>query len=363
MKNTFGQSVSLTVFGESHGEAVGVVIDGLTAGIEVNEENIKIALEKRRPNLKTDTPRVEKDDFKILSGVFNGKTTGTPIAIVIPNENTKSGDYESSYGKARPSHADYVAFSKYGGNEDFRGGGHFSGRVTAGIVAAGAILKSALEKKNIFIGSHILNCKNAQDREFIDAYLDIKKLSESDFPVLDENAKEEITSEILNAKQNLDSVGGTIETAVVGLPVGVGEPWFDSLEGVLSHALFSLGGVKGVEFGKGFDGYKLFGSEYNDALLYKDGKVVTKTNNNGGINGGISNGMPVIFKCAVKPTPSIAKPQETIDFIKQKNTVLEIKGRHDPAIIRRICPCIESLTALVICDMLCVKFGTDYLRD
>jgi chorismate synthase len=363
MKNTFGTNLSLTIFGESHGPAVGAVIDGLCPGIKIDTEYIEKLLTLRRPVGNISTPRKEADRFDVLSGVFEGKTTGTPVCIVIPNENTKSDDYNEIRCKARPSHADFVAFSKYGGNEDFRGGGHFSGRVTAGIVAAGAILKSALEKKNIFIGSHILNCKNAQDREFIDAYLDIKKLKESDFPVLDESAEEDITKEILNAKQNLDSVGGTIETAVVGLPVGVGEPWFDSLEGVLSHALFSLGGVKGVEFGKGFDGYKLFGSEYNDALLYKDGKVVTKTNNNGGINGGISNGMPVIFKCAVKPTPSIAKPQETIDFIKQENTVLEIKGRHDPAIIRRICPCIESLTALVICDMLWVKFGTDYLRD
>lgn len=362
MKNTFGQSVSLTVFGESHGEAVGVVIDGLASGIEVNLSDIENALKKRRPSSLTDTTRVEKDEFKILSGVMNGKTTGTPIAIVIPNENTKSGDYEKTYGKARPSHADYTAFVKYGGYEDYRGGGHFSGRVTAGIVAAGAIFKSALKNKNIKLASHILACKGVFDKKFTDIEKDIDALDGACFPVLDKESGEKITAEILKARENLDSVGGIIETAVSGLPAGVGEPWFDSLEGVLSHALFSLGGVKGVEFGKGFSLCDMYGSEANDAFEYKGGKVVTLTNNNGGINGGISNGMPVIFNCAVKPTPSIAKAQNTVDFIKKENATLEIHGRHDPAIIRRICPCIESITAMCLCDMLSVKFGTDYLR-
>ena len=363
MKNTFGQSVALTLFGESHGAAVGAVIDGLAPGIEVDLEFIKSQLARRRPSGKTDTPRVENDNFQILSGVFEGKTTGTPITIVIPNENTKSGDY--NYGVARPSHADYTAYMKYHGYEDYRGGGHFSGRITAALVAAGAILLSALKKHGIYIGTHIWTCGRVTDKMFEhteNIENAILSLQGKAFPVILDEVAEQIQGEILYASQKIDSIGGWIETAITGVPAGVGEPWFDSVEGVLSHALFSIGGIKGVNFGRGIGFHSLFGSEANDAFKYENGKVVTVTNNNGGINGGITNGMPIIFNCAVKATPSISKEQQTINFLTGENTTLKIKGRHDPAIIRRICPVVDSVCALVICDLLAQRYGTDYLR-
>ena len=361
MKNTIGNSVALTIFGESHGEAVGVVLDGLASGITVDEVEIAKLLSKRRPNGITDTKRIEKDEFKILSGVFNGKTTGTPICIVIPNQNTISKDYDANL--LRPSHADFVANEKYAGYQDYRGGGHFSGRVTAGIVAVGAILKSALKDIGINLGSHILSCEDQKDREFADFEKDFDALSRLDFPVLDQNSSQKMQEKILQARNDCDSVGGIIQTAVTGMPVGVGEPWFDSVEGMLSHALFSIGGVKGVEFGLGFNFADKRASQVNDAFILDGDKIITKTNNNGGINGGITNGMPIVFNCAVKPTPSISKTQQTVDLTSKTQTEINISGRHDPAIVRRICPVIESVTALVICDLLAVKFGTDYIRN
>ena len=357
MKNTFGTSVCTTVFGESHGPAIGVVIDGLSPGIEVDTELINKQLKKRRPSGKTDTPRVENDNYEILSGVFNGKTTGTPIAIVIPNENTKSKDY--NYGVARPSHADYTAYMKYHGYEDYRGGGHFSGRVTAGLVAGGAIAISALKKLGINIGTHILSCGDAKDTSFNNIEKEISLLEDKSFPVIDDKSEEKITNAILKARESNDSIGGKIETAITGVPAGVGEPWFDSVESILSHALFSIGGIKGIEFGIGSDFAAMLGSEANDSFEYENGEVVTTTNNNGGINGGITNGMPIIFKCTVKPTPSISKEQNTVNFITKENATLEIKGRHDPAIIRRICVVVDSVCALALCDILAQKYGTD----
>ena len=360
MKNTFGQNVALTVFGESHGAGVGVVLDGLCAGIDVNEDDIKTALALRAPSMTTDTARREKDEFKILSGVFNGKSTGTPICIFVPNENTDSKAYE--YGVARPSHADFTAFCKFGGYEDYRGGGHFSGRVTAGIVAAGAILKDALKELGISIGTHILECANVRDNEFYDIQNEVLSLEYAKFPVLNAKKGEEMIARIEEAKANLDSVGGITQTAIAGMPCGVGEPMFDSVEGLLSHALFAIGGVKGIEFGKGFAMSKMSGSQANDAFVLKDGMVATATNNNGGINGGITNGMPVLFNCAVKPTPSIAARQYTVDFVNGKETEIEIRGRHDPAIVRRICPVINSVSALVVCDLLATRYGTDVFK-
>ncbi len=359
MKNTFGQSIAVTLFGESHGEAVGAVIDGLASGIDVDEEFIKNQLSRRRPQSKLDTARRESDNYKILSGVFNGKTTGTPICIVIPNENTHSKDY--TYGVARPSHADYAAYEKYHGFEDYRGGGHFSGRVTAALVAVGGILIPALEKLGIKLGTHILKCGAEGDRTFGDISKDIDILKNSKFPVLDPEREERISAIISEAREDCDSVGGVTETAVIGLPSGLGEPWFDSMEGVISHAMFSLGGVKGIEFGLGFGFSEKRGSEANDPFRFEKGKVFTETNNNGGINGGITNGMPVVFRLAVKPTPSIYKVQKTVDFIKTENTEIEIHGRHDPAIIRRICPVIDSVCAMVTADMLALRYGTDFL--
>ncbi len=357
MKNTFGNSITLTIFGESHGECVGAVLDGLTAGIDVVEDEIRAELLRRAPSMSTDTARRENDDFKIMSGVFNGKTTGAPICVIIPNENARSGDY--NYGVARPSHADFSAFCKYNGFEDYRGGGHFSGRVTAGLVAVYAIIKHALKNIGVDIATHVLECANVQDKAFDDIKNDILTLKSAKFPVLDEAKGIEMQKAIEVAKADGDSVGGITETVISGLPAGVGEPWFDSVESMLSHALFSIGGIKGVEFGKGFELAKMRGSLANDAFVINDGKIATATNNNGGVNGGITNGMPVVFKCAVKPTPSIFKTQNTVDFLKNEETTISVKGRHDPAIIRRVCPVIDAVSALVISDLIAQKYGTD----
>lgn len=359
MKNTFGQSLTVTLFGESHGPAVGALIDGIAPGVEVNRAAIEKVLSRRRPSLSTDTQRVETDPFEILSGVFNDKTTGTPICISVPNQNTKSRDY--NYGPARPAHADYSAFIKYHGFEDFRGGGHFSGRITTGLCAVGGILLPALEKKGIYIGTHILSCGEAKDRAFGDMIADIKSLQDMQFPVLDKEKEVAIIEEINKAREDQDSIGGVVQTAIAGLPAGVGEPWFDSIESLISHIVFSLGGVKGIEFGAGFEFAKMRGSQANDPIRIVDGKVVTETNNNAGINGGISNGMPVVFQTAVKPTPSISKVQKTVNFKSMENEDLEIHGRHDPSILRRICPVIDSCVAIVIADLLTQRFGTDFL--
>ena len=363
MKNTFGNNVSVTLFGESHGTAIGAVVDGLPAGIKVNKEFISHQLDLRRPFGKISTSRQEADKFEILSGVFNDKTTGTPICIVVANENTQSKDYSKTYGKARPGHADYTAFSKYNGCEDYRGGGHFSGRITAGLVAAGAIAIDLLSKKGIKIGTHISKCAGVEDSNFTDLQNDINSLSNKIFPVLNDEKGEQIIKNIEKFAVEGDSVGGVLETAVMGLPVGIGEPWFDSVESVLSHALFSIPAVKGVEFGAGFSCADMLGSQMNDNFVLVNDQITTKTNNNGGINGGITNGMPVIFKCAVKPTPSISKEQETVDFINNENTVLSVKGRHDPCIVHRVRVVVDSITALVLCDLLSQKFGTDWLGD
>ncbi|MBQ7718103.1 MAG: chorismate synthase [Clostridia bacterium] len=364
MKNIFGNSVSITLFGESHGEAVGVVLDGLAPGLEVDTDYIASQLSLRRPFGKISTARVEADNFKILSGVFEGKTTGTPICIIIPNENTNSRDYSETRAIARPGHADYTAFSKYHGYEDYRGGGHFSGRITAALVAAGAIALTALKGKGIYIGTHILRCAKISDKDFSENLKEeIDLLNLMPFAVLDSSAGEEMKKAIEKATLDRDSVGGVLETAVLGMPSGVGEPWFDTLEGVLSHILFSIPAIKGVEFGLGFRTADGFGSEVNDAFRIENGKIVTKTNNNGGINGGISNGMPIIFRCAVKPTPSIFKAQKTVDFIKCKNSVLELSGRHDPAVVHRARVVVDSVTALALCDVLAGRYGTDYFKE
>ena len=358
MKNTFGNSVKVTIFGESHGEAIGAVIDGLAPGVAVDNDYIARELAKRKPQAKIDTPRQEKDEFQIVSGVFCGKTTGTPICIIIPNQNTKSADYESIRCTPRPGHADYTASEKYHGYEDYRGGGHFSGRITAAVVAAGAILQGALDNLGISIGTHILSCKESCDRAFLNVEEDVRSLKDKSFPVLND-VEDEMTEVILKARAQNDSVGGVLQTAICGMPAGVGEPFFDSVESLLSHALFSIGGVKGVEFGAGFDFAKMYGSEANDSFAYENGKIVTKTNNNGGINGGITNSMPIIFNCVVKPTPSIAMEQETVNINTKENTTISIKGRHDPSIIRRVAPVINSISAIVMCDLLATRYGTD----
>lgn len=361
MKNTFGQSLSVTLFGESHGAAIGAVVDGLAPGIPVLDDEIRKVLAKRRPGSKVDTARQEKDAYQIVSGVFEGKTTGTPLCIVIPNEDTHSKDYTP--GVARPSHADYTAEVKYHGCEDYRGGGHFSGRITAALVAVGGILLPALERKGIRIGTHILRCAGIEDVPFTCEEQEIELLKDQDFPVLEAERGEAMKEKILQAREESDSVGGVTQTAVTGLDAGLGEPWFDSVESMLSHMMFSLGGVKGIEFGWGFRFAEERGSVCNDPFRLQEGKVITTTNHNGGINGGITNGMPVVFQCAVKPTPSISQSQKTVNFRNMEETELTIHGRHDPAIIRRICPVIDSVTAMVVCDMLAGRYGTDWLAE
>jgi chorismate synthase len=360
MKNTFGQHLSVTLFGESHGAAIGAVLDGLCPGIPVDEENICRMLALRQPGGAISTTRQEKDQFEIVSGAVNGITTGTPLTILIRNQDTKSGDYAAMQTLMRPGHADYPAQCKYHGYQDTRGGGHFSGRITAALVAAGAICHSALAAKGISIGTHISRCAGIADRRFENLSDDIRHLSIALFPVLDTSAGEKMQQAILDAKADGDSVGGILETAVIGLPAGIGEPWFDTFESQLAHILFSVPAVKGVEFGDGFDLADMKGSTANDPLCYDGDTIVTETNHCGGIGGGITNGMPVIFRCAIKPTPSIAKCQNTVDILSRENVTLEIKGRHDPAIVHRARIVIDAVTAIAVYDILAGRFGTDY---
>ena len=362
MKNTFGNSVAITLFGESHGEYIGAVIDGLASGIRIDREYIDNMLTLRRPSGRISTQRQEKDEYKIISGVIENTTTGTPITILIPNENVRSGDYSEMRSVARPSHADYTAECKYHGYQDSRGGGHFSGRITAALVAAGAICKCALEQKGIYIGTHVKKCAGVLDRELEDLQSDVAELSKKNFAVLDTESGEKMQEAILVAANDGDSVGGVLETAIIGIPSGVGEPWFDSVESMLSHMMFSIPAVKGIEFGAGFALADMRGSEANDAMRIENGRVVTATNNNGGINGGITNGMPIIFRTAIKPTPTIFKAQETIDFKTMTNAVIEPKGRHDPAIVHRARVVQDAAAAIVLCDALAQRFGTDFLK-
>jgi chorismate synthase len=361
MKNTFGNNISITLFGESHGEYIGAVLDGVCAGIRVDEKYIQKKLEQRKPHGAISTKRCEPDKVDIVSGVFCGVTTGTPITLIIKNTNTSSKDYSALKDTPRPSHADYVAQVKYGTNQDHRGGGHFSGRLTAPIVAAGAIISHALHNKGIKIGTHIKSLHGATDRDFLNYDEDIKALHEKLFPVLDSESENNMTAKILEAAKSGDSVGGVLESAIIGMPAGVGEPWFDSLESTLSHALFSIPGVKGVEFGLGFGFADMLGSEANDPFATDGEKIFTKTNNNGGINGGISNGMPITFKVAMRPTPSIYKTQETVSLSKMENTHLTIEGRHDPAIIHRARAVVDAISAITIADALVTAYGTNYL--
>ncbi len=361
MKNTFGNNISVTLFGESHGNAIGAVIDGLAPGMAVDTDYIGKVLCLRRPVGDISTPRREPDNFVIESGVFNGKTTGTPLCILIPNTDTRSGDYSVMSTVARPSHADYAAYCKYHGFEDYRGGGHFSGRITAALCAAGAVLIPALMKKGIRIATHIKSIGGVSDRDFGDLSADIDRLSEMDFAVLDDSSAKDMKDVIRNAKSDNDSVGGVLETAVVGLPTGVGEPWFDSVESMLSHALFSIPAIKGVEFGAGFSIADMRGSQANDEFYVDSDTIKTKTNNSGGINGGITNGMPVIFRCAVRPTPTIGAEQNTVDFKTLQNTALTAAGRHDPCIVHRARIVVDCITAITLCDMLVGRYGTDWL--
>lgn len=361
MKNTFGSALSVTLFGESHGEAIGAVIDGIAPGVKIDREYINMKLSLRRPSGKISTARSEADEVIFESGVYNGHTTGTPICLLIKNADTHSSDYSALAGKARPGHADYPAFCKYHGFEDQRGGGHFSGRITAALVAAGAIVQSALKAHGITVVTHIYRLAGVQDKKF-EGETDIEAFENAEFPLIEQELEGEMKAEIMKAKQEGDSVGGILETAVVGIPKGVGEPWFDTVESLLSHALFSVPAVKGVEFGDGFALADMRGSQSNDAYrIDENGKAYTLTNHNGGIGGGITNGQPIIFRCAVKPTPSIARAQQTVDYLNVCNTDIEIGGRHDPCIVHRARAVVDAVTALTVADMLTSRYGTDWL--
>lgn len=361
MKNTFGNNLAVTIFGESHGAYIGAILDGLAPGIAIDDDYIASQLTLRRPAGKISTARQEADPYQIVSGAYNGRTTGTALTIIIPNSSQHSKDYSKTRSIARPGHADYTAYCKYHGYEDFRGGGHFSGRITAAIVAAGAVVLPALAKKGIYIGTHINKCAGVEDSAFSDNLLDdIKALNSKHFAVLDDAAGEQMRAKAEAAAAEGDSVGGVLETAIVGLPAGVGEPWFDSMESQLSHAMFSIPAIKGIQFGAGFDMVDVKGSQYNDPFKMDGDQVVTTTNNNGGINGGITNGMPVTFRLAVKPTPSIYKEQDSVNFMEGTDSKLQIEGRHDPAIIHRARVVVDSMAAIVVYDALCGRYGTDY---
>lgn len=363
MKNILGNNLTVTLFGESHGLGIGAVIDGVAPGIAVDNKFIANLLSKRRPVGDISTPRCEKDEFIIQSGVFEGMTTGTPICIFIPNNDTRSKDYSDTRYLARPSHADYTAYCKYNGYEDYRGGGHFSGRITAALVAVGGILIPALEKKGIKIGTHIKKCATVLDRDFENIKTDIDLLNNEDFAVLDSSIKDKMIENIRAAHSEGDSVGGVLETAVIGLPTGLGEPWFDTVEGMLSHALFSIPAVKAVEFGAGFSICDMRGSVANDPFIINNGKIETATNNSGGINGGITNGMPIIFRTGFRPTPTISKEQSTVNMKTMTNEKLSSKGRHDPCIVHRARVVADSITAIVLADMLVSRYGTDWLCE
>ena len=362
MKNTFGNNLSVTLFGESHGEAIGCVIDGIAPGIKINMDYVQNCLMQRAARSDISTPRKEADEPIFLSGVKNGTTEGTPICILIKNENTNSASYTDYEFTPRPAHADLTAEYKYHGYQDKAGGGHFSGRITAPLVAAGAIIKCVLETRGIKIGTHIKSLHGIHDRDFDCYEKDTELLKTLLFPVLDSDVADKMKKEILDAKENLDSVGGVLETVITSLPCGIGEPWFDTVEGVISHAVFSVPGVKGIEFGDGFAVTKKYGSEANDPFVFDGETVITTKNSSGGILGGISNGMPVIFRTAMKPTPSIAKAQATVDLKAGENTTISVKGRHDPAIIHRARAVIDAVSAIAIADLLVTRFGTDFLK-
>ena len=361
MKNTFGSSVTVTLFGESHGPEIGAVLDGLAPGIPVEEDYIAAQLALRRPADALSTARREPDAFRVISGVYRGVTTGTPLCILVPNADVRSEDYPETERLARPGHADYTAHVKYHGYEDFRGGGHGSGRLTAALTAVGAVALTALRGKGIAVGTHILRCGGVNDAAFTDPAAEIAALDRKAFAVLDEERGAEMCRRIAAAAAAGDSVGGQLETAVCGLPAGVGEPWFDTVEGVLSHALFAVPGIKGVTFGDAAALVDAPGSVYNDALRMRDGVVTALTNHNGGVSGGITDGMPLRFTCLVRPTPSVFVEQQTVDLLRGEDAVLRLQGRHDPAILHRTRVVVDSVTALTLCDLLAQRFGTDWL--
>ena len=356
MSSVIGDKIKLSIFGESHGDAIGCVIDGLPAGIKIDMNAVYKDMQRRAPGKdKTATPRLEKDIPHILSGMLDNVTTGAPLAMVIENTNTKSGDYSNLMTVPRPSHSDYPAYVKYGGNNDVRGGGHFSGRLTAPLVFAGSVAKQILSQRGVAIGAHIKQigsvCDAVSDLNKIDKSL-LDTLSSSTFSLIDETKEQAMRDEIEKARLSLDSVGGIIECFAVGLPVGLGGNMFDTVEGKLASILFGVPAVKGVEFGLGFGFADKRASEVNDEYEIKDGRVATLSNNNGGVLGGMTDGAPLSVSVAIKPTPSIAKKQKSVNLLTMENAELEIHGRHDPCIVVRAVPVIECAVALGLLDLM-----------
>ena len=356
MSSVIGDKIKLSIFGESHGEAIGCVIDGLPAGIKIDMNAVYKDMQRRAPGKdKTATPRLEKDIPHILSGMLDNVTTGAPLAMVIENTNTKSGDYSNLMTVPRPGHSDYPAYVKYGGNNDIRGGGHFSGRLTAPLVFAGSVAKQILSQMGVTIGAHIKQigsvCDAVSDLNKTDKYL-LDTLSSSTFSLIDETKEQAMRDEIEKARLSLDSVGGIIECFAVGLPVGLGGNMFDTVEGKLASILFGVPAVKGVEFGLGFGFADKIASEVNDQYEIKNGRVATLSNNNGGVLGGMTDGAPLSVSVAIKPTPSIAKKQKSVNLLTMENAELEIHGRHDPCIVVRAVPVIECTVALGLLDLM-----------
>lgn len=356
MSSTWNNNIGFTVFGESHGPAIGVVMDNVPPGESIDLDKIYQFMARRAPKQnKTSTQRKEKDMPQIMSGYFNGKTTGTPLCALIANTDQHSQDYSNLSRLARPGHADYTGALRYRGFNDVRGGGHFSGRLTAPIVFAGAVCRQILESKGVKIAAHISSIGNVSDSSFSPTEIDdalIEKLNNSSFALIDETAEKPMRDAVEDARMAQDSIGGTIECCVTGIDAGYGEPMFEGVEGVIAKAVFGVPAIKGIEFGKGFELSTMRGSQSNDPFEYKDGKVVTTTNNCGGILGGITNGMPIIFRAAVKPTPSISQPQRTVNLQTKENAELVIHGRHDPCIVPRAVPVIEAVTAVAIINLM-----------
>lgn len=352
--SVFGERIKISVFGESHGRYVGATLEGLPAGFTIDFEKLLSFMSRRRPGKELTTKRNESDRPDIISGVLGYKTTGAPLTILISNSDTHSSDYSDIGRIPRPSHADYPAYVKYGGNNDIRGGGHFSARLTAPICAAGGILMQMLEKAGISIGSHIYSIGGVFDAPFdpVNMSTDIlESLKASAYPVIDKTRLDLMLKTVESTRERGDSVGGIIECAVIGMKPGIGGPLFEGLDGCISKALFGIPAVKGVEFGAGFSASSMTGSKNNDQYYYDEaGNIRTKTNNSGGITGGMSNGMPIVFRAAFKPTPSISLPQDSVDLISNENTSLEIKGRHDPCVVLRAAPIVEAVAALTIAD-------------
>lgn len=350
MENSLGKLFIITSFGESHGRCVGITIDGCPAGLPITEQDIQKEVDKRKPGVSiTATKRAEEDKVEILSGIFNGKTTSAPICLVIWNRDIDSSEYEKTRFLPRPGHADYTAFMKYGGFNDFRGGGRFSGRITATFVMAGAIAKKLLHLIGVEILAHTIEIGGvkAEPKGFDELRENVQK---NPVKCADLKAAEAMAKAIEKAKEEGDSIGGIIEGIALNVPVGLGEPVFDTLEGDLAKALFAIPAVKGVEFGSGFSAARKRGSENNDPFTIRNGKIVTVTNNAGGILGGISNGMPIVLRVAVKPTSSIAKSQPTINIKDMENASLTVKGRHDVCIVPRAVAVVESMMAVTLCD-------------